>query len=297
MEKYKNLIRYLGTENHFKYYLPIFRVFLGFHIIKKLYLNWGLISIVYNIYLKTAKKNFPFNVLNYGIDGIPVFIYLTIILSIVLIFGYGSSFLFICIFLLQLLNAKLFVGFANGGDNLLFFVLIYMIFTNSNYKLSISKYKESELRNLVSNLGAYCIILHLCLIYFVSGIHKLHTDIWFNGVAIYYILNLDRFCSPLNKYIANNAFIIATSTYFTLLFELLFPFLVWVKSTRNLFLVSGILLHLGIYFFMMIYDFEILFIMTYGFFLSNEEWTRIISWIKRSSQIFSNKFITRFIQQ
>ncbi len=115
--------------------------------------------------------------------------------------------------------------------------------------------------------------------------HKIHSDVWFNGVANYYILNLERFCSPLNIYFSKNTFFIATSTYFTLFFELLFPFLVWFKLWRNTFLISGILLHLGIYFFMLIYDFEILFIMTYGFFLTNSEWEKIINWVRTKKDL------------
>lgn len=37
------------------------------------------------------------------------------------------------------------------------------------------------------------------------------------------------------------------------------------------------MLHLGIYTFMMIYDFQIVFILTQGFFFSNEEWTILIN--------------------
>ena len=48
-------------------------------------------------------------------------------------------------------------------------------------------------------------------------------------------------------------------------------------------------MHLGIYFFMMIYDFEILFIMIYGFFVTNEEVKSILEYSKnklRDSKIY-----------
>ncbi|HEY8915900.1 MAG TPA: hypothetical protein VIM87_05655, partial [Chitinophaga sp.] len=61
-----------------------------------------------------------------------------------------------------------------------------------------------------------------------------------------------------------------------------FPVLVWFKKTRLAVVCCGIALHLGIYVFMMIYGFEIIFIMTYGFFFKDEEW-----------QAFLNKLISR----
>ncbi|MEO6917194.1 MAG: hypothetical protein ABI151_17585, partial [Chitinophagaceae bacterium] len=83
--------------------------------------------------------------------------------------------------------------------------------------------------------------------------------------------------SPINEFFFKNAFIIGMSTYFTMAFELFFPIVVWNKKFRPFCLFAGVLIHLGIYFTMMIYDFEILFIMTYGFFLTDKFWQRVIS--------------------
>ena len=76
-------------------------------------------------------------------------------------------------------------------------------------------------------------------------------------------------------------FFVGFSTYFTLAFELLFPLFIWNKFYRKFLIFSGIMLHLGIYFFMMIYDFEILFIMIYGFFLTNKQWSKINLWLSK----------------
>lgn len=126
-------------------------------------------------------------------------------------------------------------------------------------------------------------MIHLCLAYWVSAFHKIHSDVWYNGVATYYIWQLDRFSSPINFLFMKNSFIITLSTYFTLFFESLFPFLVWFRQTRYFFLVAGVLLHLGIYLTMMIYDFQILFIIIYGFFLKDEIFEYFYQKISRSS--------------
>jgi hypothetical protein len=279
MEKLTQLIDKLTERNIFKIYLPIFRVYLSFHILKKIYLNYGSISILfhqeYNLVDRYIDK---FQFLKYNlIFEVPIIIQLTIILAVLFAFGILKNYTALLLCLCNFIINDTFALFGNGGDNLLYFILIYMAFTNSYYFLSKSNYTENYFSNLISNLGVFAILFHLCIIYFVSALHKIHSDVWFNGVATYYVLNIERFCSPLNYLFSKNSFFIASSTYFTLLFETLFPILIWFKSTKNILLISGILMHLGIYFFMMIYDFEILFIMIYGFFISNEKWFNFIN--------------------
>jgi len=94
--------------------------------------------------------------------------------------------------------------------------------------------------------------------------------VWFNGTALHYITNIDRFRSPLAEYLDGKWYLLTVGCYFTIIFELLFAFFIWRKGWKIVFIFSGILLHIGIYFVMMIYDFEIFFISLYGFFLSND---------------------------
>lgn len=274
MQKLKNLIDKLGAENSFRIYLPLFRVYLAFHIVKKIYLNMGAISLIFKDEYSTEGRHideFAFLKSTFIFD-IPVIIQLTLLFAILFGFGILKNFSALMLFICNVVVNDTFALYGNGGDNLLYFVLLYMAFANSYGYLSTSKYKESFYSNVMSNLAVYAILFHLCLVYFVSAMHKIHSDVWFRGVATYYILNIERFSSPFNYLFCKNAFFIAASTYFTLIFETLFPVLIWFKSTKKIFMIAGILMHLGIYFFMMIYDFQILFIMIYGFFITNQQW-------------------------
>ncbi len=196
-------------------------------------------------------------------------------------FGVGKyvvafvTFLFTAVF--QQLNGIL----LNGGDNLLTFAMLYLCFADSYQHFSIKKlvFQSKEIReisNFISNLAVLSIQLHLCLAYIVSGIFKVHSDVWFNGVATYYIFNMERFTgTSFNAWLTKSSFFVVFTTYFTLFLEVYFPLMIWWKKMRNFFLVSGILLHVGIAVFMMLYDFQILFIATYGFFIANETWLKI----------------------
>ncbi|WP_334124784.1 hypothetical protein [Empedobacter brevis] len=294
MGKIFRIIDNLSIENRFSIYLPIFRVFISFHILKKMYLGWSSISLLYGD-LMIAKSpilnTLPF--LAYSVGDFPLIILLTILVSLLFAFGIGRWFTALLLYMLMYFNNELSYLYSNGGDNLLSFICLYMIFTNSyNYfVLNKSKISKSKISNLASNLACYSIMIHLCLIYFVSFIHKIHSDMWYNGVANYYILNLERYSSPFNHIFSKNMTFIVFSTYFTLAFELFFPILVWNKKLRNILLISGIFLHLGIYFFMMIYDFEILFIMIYGFFITNSEWSKIFIYIKEKTTRINIKYL------
>lgn len=288
MGKITKLKGYLSESNHFSNYLPVFRVYIAYHIIKKIYLSLSSFSLLTGDFIEgnsTLLDLAP--LLLYKIGTLPIFFILMILLTVFYGFGIGKrwTILLLAIFM-YVFNNEVIALFGNGGDNYLTFIIIYLIFTDSFEHLSFSKldYKKKELKklsNFVSNLAVYSIMIHICLIYFVSFIHKIHSDVWYNGVATYYILNLERYTSPFNYLFSKNAFFIGFSTYFTLAFEMLFPFFIWKKKYRNLLLISGILLHLGIYFSMMIYDFSILFIMVYGFFLSKSEWSVIFQKINQ----------------
>ena len=99
----------------------------------------------------------------------------------------------------------------------------------------------------------------------------------------YYIFNNERFSNVLSYYkVFNNYILITLSTYLAIIWELSFSFLIWSKKYKYYILLLGLTIHLGIYFVMMIHDFEILFLSTYILFFSDEELL-----------IFRNKFINK----
>ena len=174
---------------------------------------------------------------------------------------------------LQKMNSS----FVNGGDALAKLILIYLIFADSYQYLVLFKQESRDndkrkFQNLLSNLAALSIMLQLCIAYFSSGVAKIMEPVWWNGEATYYALSMERYIgTPFNKYIVQQRWLDYVTNYGTLLFELLFPILVWVKKMRTPLLLAGIFFHLCIYIFLMIYGFEIVFVLTYGLFLPNKK--------------------------
>jgi len=273
-------------NNSYYHYLAFFRVFLAFHIFKK-----------YILYLPYVEDLFGQSAF-YGSNADPILTYLGIgneyslfiitmilALSILMAFGIGKNvtvlLLFIAVDMIQRINGYL----LNGGDNLLKFILLYMVFVNSFTMLCFSprsKFVDKKsMRFFLHKYGILAIKIHLCIIYFISGIAKANAKVWYSGVATYYTLSIERFAATdFNKTLAQNGYFVTLSTYTTLLWELAFPLAVWVKSIRNITLLIGLSIHLGIYFLMMIHDFEILFMATYGLFVSDDEWSKYYLTVK-----------------
>ncbi|MCS3530806.1 hypothetical protein [Chryseobacterium sp. JUb7] len=132
------------------------------------------------------------------------------------------------------------------------------------------------------------------MIYLVSALFKFNAKVWFSGVATYYTLQIERFKgTELNNVLANNGIFVTFSTYITLLWELVFPFLVWHKTGKYVVFAIGIAIHLGIYIFMMIHDFEILFMMCYGFFITDEELKKAGLYYRKGIILLKNKVLKK----
>jgi len=195
-------------------------------------------------------------------------------LSFLFALGIGKNITCIMLSISVDLVQRLNVYVLNGGGNFLKFTLLYLCFVNSYHCFTLNKNVKtaSSISNYFSNVGVLCIKIHLCLIYFISAIFKINSNVWFKGVANYYILNLDRFKGTIiNETISKNYIFVTLSTYLTMFWELSFPYLVWIKKLKIPFIIIGTLIHLGIYIFFMIHDFEILFIFTYILFFKDRE--------------------------
>lgn len=279
-------------------YLGIFRVYVAFHITKKLLVQWPFLDVLYGkgSFVHWSPKIY---------DLIPTEIvhnhYLVICcaylaLAVMMAFGIGRRYTVALVFACEeLLNGT--DGFVlDGGDNLLKFGLLYLIAANSFEVLSISKVHyqrawQMRLDNFCTNVAVGCIVGHLLMAYFLSGSGKLHADVWYHGTAVYYTMLLERFKgTSYNELIVQNAYLVTLGTYSVMLWEMFFPVLIFNKRLRLPLLAFGVMMHLGIYIFMMINAFEIYFIANYGFFFTNAELISFKEWIvARWKRLFAKR--------
>jgi len=284
-EKIKSTIDDLSTTTDKSFYLSILRLYVAFHIFRNVIAHWGSMELIIG-----DNSVFPVyytgTIIQFAINNYQLFFFLVLILCILFFFGVGKHITVILLTIVLEIYQDITPYLLNGGDNYLKLIMVYLIFADSYKFFSITKLKIKNIElqrfsNFLTNLMVYAILFHLCLIYFISGIEKLHSKEWFNGVALYYILNLERFSgTPFNSALANNGWFVNIGTYLVMFFELYFPVLIWNKRLRIPLAVFGIMMHLGILVFMMLYDFQVIFIVIYGLFFTNKEWFSFLNKIK-----------------
>src|SRR6185312_4418300 len=193
-----HFLAFLGQKNHYKIYASIFRVFASLLILKEIVQLWLFIPIIYqqnSFFVDHNTRIFGLN--NEVSEFLKAHVYLVlgcyIIFLIFYMFGFGKRITALFLFLIFNILQRLCPLILNGGDNLLSFILLYLIFIDSYSYLSLKpfNYKTENsrfLNNFFSNIFGFCICIHISLIYLISALHKIHADVWFHGVAVYYTL-------------------------------------------------------------------------------------------------------------
>jgi len=273
----KNIVAFLERDVPNSLYLAFFRVFICFHLLKKLVLLAPSGNLLYGTgsfvhHEADAFLGIPMDVFREHHDLlIPVYV----LLIGMFLFGIGRNLTALLLYVVFRIFQSMTGVVSNGGDNLLAFIMLYLVFANSYAYFAIqSKFfaLPRKVDNVLTNLSCFSIMAHLCLVYFFSAMGKVNTSEWYKGVALYYTLASDRFGgTPFNAILAKNAFFTTFGAYFTLIFQLSFPFLIWNRRMRPPLVIAGMLMHLSIYALMMIHDFALLFIFIYGFFFTNAE--------------------------
>lgn len=197
--------------------------------------------------------------------------HLGIVVAILFIIGYKG-------YLIGILNYILTFSFiekgnliTDGGDNLMYLLLFYLLFANTTAYFSVDSKKRlnnknSNLRNLqnmLSNFSVIACIIQVCILYFISGLYQVQGEVWSNGTALYYITQVDVFSNPtLTKYFLNNEYLSVIFTYASILVKLAFPFLILNKNTRVFAVISIVSFHIGIGLFMGLVTFSLTMICT-----------------------------------
>jgi hypothetical protein len=193
--------------------------------------------------------------------------------------------------LLYVVTANLFVkGYLmfTGGEALISLLLFYLMFIHTVKKMPVEQENSSrfDLQNVLNNTFYWIILIQICVLYFFSNLYKLLDPYWLNGEALMHISKVDAFSSgAMRAVFAENPTLSLIGTYMVLLYQGLFPILVWFKRIKIPFLAIGVILHLGIAIGMGIFTFGILMILTYLLFLDQ----RHIKWLKNR---FSRKRTT-----
>lgn len=211
-----------------------------------------------------------------GVDSYISTIFVVLCLFVLTGFGRRWSLLGLVAALTYLQERNSYI--INGGDQYLRLVLFYLCFSDSFARLTIVKHRHSgsAIQNLLDRLVVASVALQLCVVYFSSGWAKLQTAQWLHGEAYYYVVAAvgcggDFLFNSLRQF----PLVSKILTYGTLCFELGFPLLFALKSTRRAALLAGCVFHLMIAITMNLFAFQAYFIISYIVFVdsSKVEWS------------------------
>lgn len=226
-----------------------------------------------------------------------IIFHIGIIAALLFTLGYKGRFISIINFILVFSIHERNHMILDGGDNITRIILFYLIFAQTTKYLSIDSYlvkkrnKSSEssfYSNALHNFAVLASITQLCVLYLNSAYYKVMGEVWQNGTAIYYILQVEEFSHPFFRSIINSSdFLIVAGTYATLLVQMAFPFLLFNKKTKYIGLILVVGMHLGIAIVMGLYTFSATMLVVDLLLISNEDYRKAYQYLNSLAVKFS----------
>jgi hypothetical protein len=97
--------------------------------------------------------------------------------------------------------------------------------------------------------------LHMCIIYFFSGVNKAVSEQWWNGEALWRAINQPPLRVFDFDFLANAPWLFAAGGIMTLVIEMGYPVFIWIPKTKRFWFIAIIGLHISISILMGLYLF------------------------------------------
>ncbi|OFD35968.1 hypothetical protein BWGOE3_57370 [Bacillus mycoides] len=166
----------------------------------------------------------------------------------------------------------------DGGNNILTIILFFLMFAEVNRYFSVTNEKstdDNKIFNMIHNFAIYLCLFQVCVLYFFAGLAKSQGHMWYNGTALYYILQIDEFTQPvLAQFIINSPLLLTLGAYSAILTQLFFPLLVFNKYLKIPILIGSISFHLGVIFLNGLIQFGLIMIALDLLFLTDKEYKK-----------------------
>jgi hypothetical protein len=156
-----------------------------------------------------------------------------------------------------------------GGDFLLNQLLLFNCFLSAPF-LNTDSLKH-QLRICLHNFSILAILLQVCFLYLASGLTKLTDASWTDGQAIAMISQVDHYNLFHPVRFSMDSLPAMLLNYIVMFYQLLFPFIIWFKKTKKIFLLLGVLIHVYIAFVMGLASFGLVMLIPYVFFLARKK--------------------------
>lgn len=294
-----NLVHWFVSDRHADYGFAVMRIASGLFILGWLLLNlpvasriWGPGSAYWDGYRDILGYNWPLDILR---DTGPGFFWVWYALAALLagafVLGWRTRVVTPLLFVFYTaINAQN-TPISDGGNYFIRVMLIYLIFVDISRRWSLDAKRrehkqdmESQSGTVLHNLGLCLVVAQLCLVYFEAGMYKVQGSLWQDGTAVYYPLNSELYgVFPfLSDLLTASTWITVLATYFTVIIQIAFPFMLFNRVTRRIALLGILVMHSGIAVVMGLPFFSGIMASADAVLVSGATWTTIAAWFAAS---------------
>ncbi len=273
--KLDHLLRWLSVPQHSRG-LILMRSSFGWILAYIYAVNYAQRDLLFGPDRITASPAGLFGLLP-GAAGFDVMYILAIVAAVCFALGIGGRVTTIINFAYFCSYSSLAVLTSDGGDNLLRLVLFYMIFSDLSKNASTEKTTlHARISGMLHNVSWLAIVTQLCILYWDAGFQKAAGQMWRDGTALYYILQLSEFHDPIvADALLRHPTLLVFSTYATMVFQLAFPFLLLNRWSKYAAIAISMSFHLGIMFAMSLISFSAIMMSTELALLSDADYASL----------------------
>lgn len=240
--------------------LPLIETFYGeASLIATQNLTGFTLTTLVNLLSVESLKNYYF-----------LFFIVQLLFSFLGLFGFYSRLSTFLVFFTTINLQNRIYSTVSGGDILLCLMLFYLSFISNGKEL---KNKDlNSIQNAFDKIFICLCKIQFVIIYAVSAIYKLQSAEWLHGTALQQVLLVDEYSLPiLQKAVCAAPFLFKILTWAALLYQILLPFLIFVKPIKRYVIVTGLIFHLFIAIGLGLFNFSLVMICCYVLFLDFRE--------------------------
>ena len=240
----------------------------------KMLLIWPELSMFYQHGVNLGKGS----LLPYEVMFMPFFhnyynlywLFTSVIVALALFYK-SNRWLAVAVFIISITYLLLIFKAINFGDMLLNFLIFMLIFIREGTQ-------NGSVSQMVNNAVILIIQVHFCLLYLVNALGKIMQPFWRDGSFFKNIWHLSYYANPnfIPDWFYHPTLNVVTA-WTVILFELIFPVLIWIKPYKRPLIIIGLLFHLGISLFLSLPDFGLAMATVYLLFYDFKRNTQVSS--------------------
>ena len=180
---------------------------------------------------------------------------LTLLSALAMAFGYRTRTAVVALFLLEMSLQNRNPLVLIGGDNLLMCLLFWAMFLPLGARWSVDaalSVNPPPHRNLHVSWASAGLLVQVMSVYFFSAVLKNGADWWPDGLAVYYTMELERYATPLGRWMSQFPLPMQALSYYVYFLEWAGPVLVflplllaWMRAIRFSVMLMLMGMHVG----------------------------------------------------